>query len=122
VKAVDPNLILFAPPASELSAAGERIGLRVAREVFADRNYLENGALVPRTQPDALLHDPKEAAARVIQILQEGFVLSTDGTRVALAADTVCVHGDTPGAVEFARTLRVKLEDNGVAIAPPRAT
>ena len=116
---VDPRLILFAPPSSELARAGRARGLRVACEVFADRNYLASGALVPRTSPDALLRDPAEGAARVLRILREGVVRAVDGTEVALAADTICIHGDTPAAVKFAAQLRTALTQLGVTIAPP---
>jgi len=79
IESVDPRLILFAPDNTELSRAGEAHGLQVAREIFADRNYLNDGWLVPRTRPDALLHDPKEAAERVLRMLREGKVRSVEG-------------------------------------------
>jgi len=121
-KSVDPGLILFAPGQSELARAGRAHGLQIAHEVFADRNYLANGSLVPRTRPDALLQDPDEAAARMLRILREGKVRSVDGIEVDLSAETICVHGDTPGAVQFARALRVALEKEGVEIRAPRHT
>ena len=117
---VDPTLILFAPDNTELARAGEAHGLRVAREIFADRNYLNDGWLVPRTRPDALLHDPKEAAVRVLRMLREGKVRSVEGRDVDVRGETICVHGDTPGAVEFARELRTQLEHEGVTIRAPR--
>ncbi len=89
-------------------------GLQIAREIFADRNYLNDGWLVPRTRPDALLHDPKEAAGRVLRMLREGKVRSIEGQDVEVRGETICVHGDTPGAVEFARELRTQLESEGV--------
>lgn len=120
VLAVDPALILFAPAHSAMERAGERAGLQVAREIFADRNYLNDGWLVPRTRPDALLHDPKEAAERVLRMLREGKVRSVEGSDVGVRGDTICVHGDTPGAVEFARELRKRLEQEGVRIDAPK--
>src|SRR3954453_3044610 len=120
IKSVDPKLILFAPDKSELARAGEAQGLQIAREIFADRNYLDNGWLVPRTRPDALLHDPKEAAQRVLRMLREGKVRSVEGRDVAVRGETICVHGDTPGAVEFARELRTQLEREGVRIGAPQ--
>jgi UPF0271 protein len=120
-KSVDPRLILFAPDDTELARAGAAHGLQVAREVFADRNYLASGALVPRTQPNALLHDPEEAAERVLRMLREGKVRSIDGVDVDVHAETICVHGDTPGAVEFARELRSQLECEGVRIRAPQS-
>src|SRR5207247_10793498 len=78
IKSVEPKLILFAPDKSELARAGEAHGLQIAREIFADRNYLNDGWLVPRTRPDALLYDPKEAAERVLRMLREGTVASIE--------------------------------------------
>ncbi len=116
---VDPMLILFAMPQTELARAGEARGLKVAHEVFADRNYLTAGSLVPRTRPDALLRDPEQAATRVLRMLREGKVLSVDGVDVDVHAETICVHGDTPGAVEFVRSLRSRLEKEGAEIRAP---
>jgi 5-oxoprolinase (ATP-hydrolysing) subunit A len=120
IKSVDPKLILFAPDKSELAHAGKAHGLQIAREIFADRNYLNDGWLVPRTRPDALLHDPKEAAQRVLRMLREGKVRSVEGRDVAVRGESICVHGDTPGAVEFARELRTRLEAEGVKISAPQ--
>jgi UPF0271 protein len=116
---VDSKLILFAPQKSALARAGETNGLQIAHEVFADRNYLNDGSLVPRARPDALLHDPGEAAVRVVRMLREGKVRSVDGADVDVRAETVCVHGDTPGAVDFARVLHSRLESEGVTIRAP---
>jgi UPF0271 protein len=121
IESVDPKLILFAPDNTELARAGEAHGLQVAREIFADRNYLNDGWLVPRTQPNALLHDPKEAAERVLRMLREGKVRSVEGRDVEVRGETICVHGDTPGAVEFARELRSRLEHEGVRISAPKS-
>ena len=120
IKSVDPKLILFAPDKSDLARAGETHGLQIAREIFADRNYLNDGWLVPRTRPDALLHNPKEAVDRVLRMLREGKVRSVEGHDVTVRGETVCVHGDTPGAVEFARELRSRLEREGVRINAPQ--
>ena len=119
VAVVDTKLILFAPRNTALARAGERNRLQVAHEVFADRNYLSDGSLVPRTRPDALLHDPNEAAPRVIRMLQEGKVRSVDGVEVDVRAETICLHGDNPEAVEFARVLKLRLEKEGVGIRAP---
>jgi 5-oxoprolinase (ATP-hydrolysing) subunit A len=120
IESVDPRLILFAPDNTELARAGETQGLQIAREIFADRNYLKDGWLVPRTRPDALLRDPKEAARRVLRMLREGKVRSVEGRDVDVRGETICVHGDTPGAVEFARELRTQLEREGVRISAPQ--
>lgn len=119
---VDPYLILFAPPNSALERAGETAELRVVREVFADRNYLADGALVPRTRADALLTNAEEAAKRVARMLREGKVMSVEGHDVDVRAETICVHGDTPGAVEFVRNLRVELELLGINIRAPQSS
>lgn len=119
VLAVSAQSILFAPGGSALAQAGEAIELRVAREVFADRNYQPDGSLVARTQPNALLHDAEEAAARVLRMLREGVVRAVDGSEIALQADTICVHGDKPEAIEFAQRLRAGLSDAGVIIVAP---
>ena len=122
IASVDPKLILFAPDNSELARAGEAHGLQIAREIFADRNYLNDGWLVPRTRSDALLRDPKEAAQRVLRMLREGKVRSVEGRDVNVRGETICVHGDTPGAVEFARELRTQLEHDGVRISAPQSS
>src|SRR5437016_1665504 len=118
----DANLLLFAPDNTALARAGAANGLQIAREVFADRNYLSDGWLVPRTRADALLHDPAEAAERVLRMLREGKVKSVEGDDVDVRAETICVHGDTPGAVEFARELRSQLECQGVRISAPHSS
>jgi UPF0271 protein len=117
---MEKKLILFAPQNTALSRAGEKYELQIAREVFADRNYLSSGQLVPRTRPDALLHDPAEAAPRVLRMLREGKVRSVDGVDVDVRAETICLHGDNPAAVEFARALRAHLENEGVMVRAPK--
>ena len=116
VQAVDPGLILFALAGSELERAARKIGLRVAREVFADRTYQRDGSLTPRSQPDALIHDEDAAVAQVLRMVSEGAVRATDGTDVPIAADTVCLHGDGPHAVVFARRLNTALRDAGIEL------
>lgn len=116
---IDAKLILFAPQNSELARAGTTNGLQIAHEVFADRNYLSDGSLVPRARPDALLHDPEEAAARVVRMLREGKVRSVDGVDVDVRAETICLHGDKPGAVDFARALKSRLEKESVSVRAP---
>lgn len=115
--AVDRTLLLFAPAGSALADAAKAIELRVAREVFADRNYLPDGSLVPRTRPDALLHDAEEAAERVLRMLRDKVVRAVDGSDVALEVDTICLHGDKPEAVAFAQKLRAQLSAAGVRVA-----
>lgn len=117
--ALDPKLILFAPAASLLDTAATELGLATASEVFADRNYLPDGSLVPRSDSNAFVHDPVEAADRIIRILGEGKVRAVDGTDVDVFGTTVCVHGDNPQAVAFVRQLRERLEQEDVLIAAP---
>ena len=119
--AVDRTLILFAPGGSALTRAGETLGLRVAREVFADRNYQSDGALVPRTHPAALLSDAEEAAARILRMLRDNVVCTIEGRDLEIHADTICVHGDTPDAVDFARKLRAHLANAGISVTAPSA-
>lgn len=122
VHAVDPKLILFAPGASALSRAAEANDLKIAREVFADRNYMPDGALVSRDRPEAFLHDPDEAAERVFRMLEEGKVRAIDGTDVPVNAETICVHGDNPDAVAFVVALRRALARIGVVVGAPRSS
>jgi UPF0271 protein len=117
---VDRQLIFFAPVNSALSRAGQVHGLQIAHEVFADRNYCRDGSLVSRSRPDALLHNPGDAAPRVLRMLCEGKVRSVDGEEVDVRAETICLHGDNPEAVEFARALRSQLEKQGVTFRAPK--
>lgn len=120
VLAIDSKLIVFAQSGGELLRAAQETDLQSVSEVFADRNYMPNGSLVPRSRPDALLHNPIEAADRVIRMVGERKVRALDGTDVTVCAETVCVHGDTPGAVAFASALRAALIENGAQISPPQ--
>ena len=108
------DLILFALAGSELVRAGRAAGLRVAEEVFADRTYQRDGSLTPRSRPDALITNENLAVAQVLRMVRDGIVRALDGTDVAIQADTVCVHGDGPHAVAFARRLKAELMRAGV--------
>ena len=118
VHAVDASLILFGLAGSELVRAGRAAGLRVAEEVFADRTYQRDGSLTPRTQAGALITDEAVAVAQVLRMVREGMVRATNGTDVAIKADTVCVHGDGPHAVAFARRLKAELTRAGIELRP----
>jgi UPF0271 protein len=118
---VDRGLILFGLAGSALLGEAERVGLRTASEVFADRSYESDGSLTPRGSPDALIADTALAARRAVRMLLEGVVEARDGTRVNVRADTICVHGDGVHAVQTARLLRQTLEEAGVRILPPGA-
>jgi UPF0271 protein len=113
---VDPALILFGLPASELIAAGKAAGLRTACEAFADRAYRPDGTLVPRTQPGAVIDDAMQVLARVTTIALERAVIAIDGTRVPITLDTICVHGDTPGAAALAARIRAALATSGIDV------
>ena len=94
------------------------VGLPAAGEAFADRRYLADGSLMPRTEPGSVLHDPAEAADQALRIVRDGAAVARDGSRIAIAAQTLCLHGDTPGADQIARAVRDALEGAGVQIAP----
>jgi UPF0271 protein len=117
VAAVDPALALVGLPGSVVGRLAAAAGLRFVPEAFADRGYLADGRLVPRTQPGAVLHNPVVIAERMLRLVTEGVVESIDGTDVAVAAETICVHGDTADAVGIARTLRSALESSGLDLA-----
>ncbi len=110
------DLVLFALAGSELVQAGRRCGLRVAEEAFADRTYRRDGTLTPRGDPGALIADEVAAVAQVLRLARDGVVRATDGTAVPLTADTICLHGDGPHAVAFARRLRSELADAGIRL------
>lgn len=117
VAEADPTLVLVGPPESELLRAGQRAGLRVAREGFGDRAYNEDGRLVSRRLPGALVTDPDAVADRVLMML-EGKVRAITGRMIAIMVDTICLHGDTPGAAAIAKRLRERLAGAGVKLVP----
>lgn len=113
VRAFDRELILLAPALSELHSAGERAGLRVAAEIFADRAYTDAATLAPRSQPGAVLHDDAEIVAHVLRMLEAGGIVAHSGKVMKTAMHSICVHGDTPGAVQSARRLAETLAAKG---------
>lgn len=117
VKALDRELILLAPAHSALERAGEATGLRVAREVFADRSYQPDGQLTPRSQPGAVLHGAQDCVQHVLRMLDAGGIVTTDGQRLPTAIHSICVHGDGPGAVAAAQAIRAALEAGGYRLA-----
>ncbi len=118
VRAVDPGLAIYGLAGGELLRAAERAGLRAVAEVFADRGYRADGSLVPRSQPGALIHDTDEAVARSLRMVQEGVVQAVTGETVPIQAQTLCLHGDGPHALAFARALRQALTSAGVTLQP----
>ncbi|WP_158047049.1 LamB/YcsF family protein [Skermanella pratensis] len=118
VRAVDRDLICVVMPGMETERAAERMGLRIAREIYADRTYDDNGNLTSRKKPGAVLHDAGAAAGRVVRMLEEEAITTVSGARIPSRIDTICVHGDNPQAVGMARTIRGRLEALGIAIEP----
>ncbi|MDO5501879.1 MAG: 5-oxoprolinase subunit PxpA [Actinomycetia bacterium] len=114
----DDTLPILGLPDSVLLELAEAAGLRTVPEAFADRGYAVTGRLIPREQPGALLDDPAEVAARVVRLVTEGVVLTTEGEEVQVSAQSVCLHGDTPDAVAMARAVRQELDAAGVELAP----
>jgi UPF0271 protein len=123
IVAIDPGLILFVLAGSDqvdLDAMGKRIGIRIAFEFFGDRAYNPDGSLVSRKLPGAVIHDHDLVAEKILQLVQEGTVTCIDGSKIGLKADTICVHGDNPSALELVRNIREALESAGVEVAPVR--
>lgn len=116
VYAVAPEAILFGLSNSELVQAGQQLGLKTAHEVFADRTYQADGSLTPRNQTGAMITEHIQAVNQVIRMVKEGTVQSCQGTDVMLKADTVCIHGDGPKALGFAREIRQHLEAAGIQV------
>jgi 5-oxoprolinase (ATP-hydrolysing) subunit A len=116
IASVDPSLILFALPGSEVAAAGRAIGLHVALEVFADRAYEPDGSLRSRRKPGAMVHDPEKVVERAVRMVRDHSVVAYDGSVIPFEADTICVHGDTPGAEILTALVRKGLFDAGITV------
>lgn len=119
IKAVDLSLAFMVMPGTATARAAERLGLAVINEVYADRTYADSFNLSPRSEPGSVLHDPDVIVARIKAMLAEGCLTSTSGRRLEVPIGSICVHGDTPGAVEIARRLRGELEAAGWTVSPP---
>lgn len=120
IKEVDDNLILMGLANSEMIKAGEALGLKVANEVFADRAYNDDGTLVARTLPGAVIHDKDLAIKRVIRMVKEGKVESINGKDVEITVHSICIHGDNPEALVFSKNIREALINEGVEISSLR--
>lgn len=118
VRRMGDDLVLVGAAGSLLIGAGEDAGLAVAEEAFADRRYRPDGTLVPRGEPGALLIDPDEAAEQAVGLARDGVVIAQDRTRIPVRADTICLHGDTPGAAEIAKRIHELFRRAGIRIAP----
>ena len=116
VHAVDPALPVLGLAGSTFFAEAERLGLRTVPEAFADRAYQPDGQLVSRREPGAVLHDADEIAKRVVAMVTTGEVTAVDGSRISIAAESICVHGDSPGAVLIATTVRQRLDAEGIVL------
>ncbi|WP_228409464.1 5-oxoprolinase subunit PxpA [Radiobacillus deserti] len=113
---INPALILYAPPQSEFIQAGEKRRLTVYKEGFADRTYLDNGSLTPRTEENALLTESTMAIKQCIQMINENSITTKNGKLIPIEVDTICVHGDSPHAVHFVKELSSALQDHGIQI------
>ncbi|GAA4669715.1 5-oxoprolinase subunit PxpA [Amycolatopsis dongchuanensis] len=122
VRSYDASLPVLGLPGSEWLRQAENAGLRTVREAFADRAYTPEGTLVSRRRPGAVVHDAEEVVRRVVRMATEGTVTAIDGSVVEVEPDSVCVHGDTPGAVEIARGVRDALVREGVELRPFTST
>ena len=119
IRSVDSSLMIFGLAGSALVKATRRMGMRGVGEAFADRAYRADGSLVPRDQPGSVLDDESAVASRAVAMVREGIVVAIDGSRLSLDADTICIHGDTPGAPAMARGIQDALAAAGVTVAAP---
>lgn len=117
----DSRLIFFGLSGSEMITAAEKVGLRTASEVFADRTYRSDGSLTPRTEPNALITESETSLTQVLDMIRYGRVRSTDAIMVAIKCETICLHADGDHAVEFAKLIRANLDAEGIKIASPLA-
>ena len=117
VQKIDPKLAVLAISGTQSEQAARAAGAPVFSEIFADRGYLSSGQLVPRDQDGAMIDDPAEAAQRLITFLDTGQMPVIDGDPIKLAAQSICVHGDSPGALDMAREVRERLTSHGVQIS-----
>jgi len=113
------GVMLYALSNSKMMETAKKLGVPVAGEVFADRGYSDDGTLAPRDRPGGMIEDANEAVARALAMIEQGYVTSLSGRRVPVAADTLCLHGDQPGAVAFAKAIRKAFADKGITVAAP---
>jgi UPF0271 protein len=120
IRAFDPTLRLVGRAGSAMQQAAQALGHAFTAEAFADRRYRPDGSLLPRSQPDAVLVDPDRVAAQVQGLVTQGQVVASDGSRVPVMFESLCLHGDTPGAPSLAASVRHELEALGVTVSAPR--
>lgn len=118
IREVEASLTLLAPAGSEMDHAAARAGIAFASEAFVDRAYRADGTLVPRDQPDAVIHDVKGAVQRAVMLVKGQTITADDGTELRITAQSLCVHGDNPDASSILRALNARLKESGVTIAP----
>lgn len=121
IYSVDRDLIMVVMPGMETEKAALKRGLPVVREIYADRAYADNGNLLSRKLDGEVLHDPQQAATRILRMLEQQAITTVSGRILPSRIDSICVHGDTPGAVAMAAALRARLEAQGFTIAPMQA-
>jgi UPF0271 protein len=119
VKDLGSGVILYALSGSKTLEAAKKSGIRVSGEVFGDRGYSDDGTLAPRDKPGGMIEDAGASVKQVLGMIEGGYVTSLEGKRVAVSADTLCLHGDQPGAVVFAQTLRKVFSEKGITVAAP---
>ena len=119
VHSVDPTLMLFGLAGSVLLTVADRVGLRSVSEVFADRAYLPDGSLLPRDRPGSVIHSAAAVAVRAVGMARDATVTAVDDSRVSVRADTICIHGDTPGAAALALRVREGLAEAGITVSAP---
>jgi 5-oxoprolinase (ATP-hydrolysing) subunit A len=116
IKLIDPTLVLMGLAGAPILRLARAEGLQVVAEVFADRGYTPEGMLVSRREPNAVLHDAEAVAERMLNFVRTGTVAAVDGSEIRIEAESICVHGDSPGAVTMAQTIRRIFERNGVSV------
>jgi UPF0271 protein len=119
VKDLGSGVMLYALSGSKTLQIGKKAGVRAVGEVFADRGYSDDGTLAPRDKPGGMIEDAQASVKQVLGMIEEGYVTSLGGKRVPVSADTLCIHGDQPGAVTFAQALRKVFTEKGIAVAAP---
>ena len=115
---VDPEIILMVISGTAQARAAQALGARMAQEIFADRAYTEDGLLMDRRLPGAVIHDPQAVCGRILVMLRAGAIITAQGTQLPAQIDTICLHGDTVGALDIARALREALAQAGIEMAP----
>jgi 5-oxoprolinase (ATP-hydrolysing) subunit A len=119
VRDLGPGVFLYCLSGSKSLERAKKLGIKVAGEVFADRGYSDDGSLAPRERPGGMIEDPAQAVRQALAMIEEGRVTSLSGTPIAVAADTMCLHGDQPGAVLFAKELRRAFSEHSISVAAP---